>query len=153
MASPRHQRGEVLPCVRKKHIMLRKAQAFFTVALLAVSLTASARIALGGSLATEVDLLLVLATDVSNSVDEAGFQFQRKGYVAAITSPFVIEAIQSGPLRRIAVCYIEWSGVDEQKLVVRLDRDRGRGERQQIYSGARYETARVQWPDISRYGD
>ena len=60
--------------------------------------------------ATEVDLLLALAADVSRSVDQQKFNLQRKGYAAAITNPRVIEAIRSGRHGRIAVCYIEWSG-------------------------------------------
>ena len=46
--------------------------------------------------ATEVDLLLALAADVSGSVDDQKFALQREGYSAAITSPRVIEAIRSG---------------------------------------------------------
>jgi hypothetical protein len=65
-----------------------------------------------------VDLLLVLAADVSRSVDQPKFQLQRDGYAAAITHPMVLKAITSGPNRRIALCYFEWSGASAQKLVV-----------------------------------
>jgi hypothetical protein len=68
--------------------------------------------------ATEVDLLLALAADVSGSVDDQKFALQREGYSAAITSPRVIEAIRSGGLGRIAVCYIEWSGLGNQKVLI-----------------------------------
>ena len=68
--------------------------------------------------AEQVDLLLVLASDVSRSVDAAKFKLQRDGYVAAISSPRVIEAIKSGPHGRIAICFIEWSGVGAQKVVI-----------------------------------
>jgi Protein of unknown function (DUF1194) len=68
--------------------------------------------------AEQVDLLLVLASDVSRSVDAAKFKLQRDGYVAAISNPRVIEAIKSGPHGRIAICFIEWSGVGAQKVVV-----------------------------------
>jgi hypothetical protein len=71
-----------------------------------------------GARATEVDLLLVLAADVSRSVDEQKFNLQRDGYAAAITNPRVIRAIRSGRLGRIAVCYIEWSGSISQNLVI-----------------------------------
>jgi Protein of unknown function (DUF1194) len=53
--------------------------------------------------ATEVDLLLALAADVSRSVDQQKFNLQRKGYAVAITNPRVIEAIRSGRHGRIAV--------------------------------------------------
>lgn len=57
-----------------------------------------------------VDLELVLAVDVSYSMDEREQRIQRNGYVAAMQDPLVIGAILSGPLRRIAVTYVEWGG-------------------------------------------
>ncbi len=65
-----------------------------------------------------VDLLLVLAADVSRSVDARKFQLQRDGYAAAIADPRVLEAIRSGPRGQIAAAYVEWSGAGNQKLVV-----------------------------------
>lgn len=65
-----------------------------------------------------VDLLLVLASDVSRSVDQAKFQLQREGYAAAITDKRVLEAITAGRTRRIAVSFIEWSGVTSQRVVI-----------------------------------
>ena len=57
-----------------------------------------------------VDLLLVLASDVSRSVDQAKFQLQRQGYAAAISHPRVLNAITSGLHQRIALSFVEWSG-------------------------------------------
>lgn len=68
--------------------------------------------------AEPVDLLLVLATDVSRSVNQPKFQLQREGYAAAIADQRVLEAITAGRHRRIAVCFVEWSGVASQKLVI-----------------------------------
>src|SRR5947209_14215826 len=68
--------------------------------------------------AEQVDLLLVLASDVSRSVNTRKFQLQREGYAAALSNPRVIEAIRSGPHGRIAICFIEWSGATSQKLVI-----------------------------------
>ena len=68
--------------------------------------------------AEPVDLLLVLASDVSRSVDTRKFQLQREGYAAALSNPRVIEAIKSGPHGRIAICFVEWSGATSQKLVI-----------------------------------
>jgi hypothetical protein len=68
--------------------------------------------------AERVDLLLVLAADVSRSVDHAKFQLQRSGYAAAMADARVLEAISSGRHRRIAVCFVEWSGATAQQLVV-----------------------------------
>jgi hypothetical protein len=74
--------------------------------------------ALPARAAERVDLLLVFAVDVSRSIDAPKFQLQREGYVAAINNPRVIEAIRSGGTGRIAVCFVEWSGVTSQKLVI-----------------------------------
>jgi hypothetical protein len=84
------------------------------VALLAVLLTQihSARAA------ERVDLLLALAMDVSRSMDQRKFLLQREGYSAAISNPQVLNAIKSGPHQRIAVCFIDWSGPGEQRLVI-----------------------------------
>jgi Protein of unknown function (DUF1194) len=68
--------------------------------------------------AEQVDLLLVLAMDVSRSMDQAKFLLQRQGYAAAISNPQVLNAIKSGAHQRIAVCFIDWSGPFEQKLVI-----------------------------------
>ena len=65
-----------------------------------------------------VDLLLVLAADVSRSIDEDEFALQRKGYAAAMTDPKVLRAIVSGRRHGIAVTFIEWSGAGDQNVVV-----------------------------------
>lgn len=59
---------------------------------------------------TTVDLELVLAVDVSRSMDIDEQTLQRNGYVAAFRHKDVIEAISSGPTGRIAVSYVEWAG-------------------------------------------
>jgi hypothetical protein len=66
----------------------------------------------------EVDLALVLAVDVSRSMDSDEQELQREGFVEAFRSPVVHHAIQSGMLGRIAVSYMEWSGDKDQKVVV-----------------------------------
>jgi len=68
--------------------------------------------------AEQVDLLLVLSSDVSRSVDHPKFLLQREGYASAISDPHVIDAIKSGPHQRIALCFVEWSGFGAQKLVI-----------------------------------
>jgi Protein of unknown function (DUF1194) len=68
--------------------------------------------------ADEVDLLLVLSSDVSRSIDAQKFKLQRDGYAAAIVNPRVIQAIRSGALGRIAVSFVEWSGVGAQKIII-----------------------------------
>ena len=68
--------------------------------------------------AEPVDLLLVLAADVSRSVDSQKFQLQREGYAAALANPRVLDAVQSGRRGRIAVLFLEWSGFGNQKVVI-----------------------------------
>lgn len=86
-----------------------------TVVALVVSLLVLAPVARA---AEQVDLLLVLASDVSRSVDTRKFELQRQGYAAALSNPRVVEAIRSGPHGRIAICFVEWSGANSQKLVI-----------------------------------
>jgi Protein of unknown function (DUF1194) len=68
--------------------------------------------------AEQVDLLLVLAADVSRSVDQRKFQLQREGYAAAVTDPRVLKAISSGAHGKIAMSFVEWSGIGAQKVVI-----------------------------------
>jgi hypothetical protein len=63
---------------------------------------------------TEVDLELVLAVDISRSMDFDEQTLQRAGYVEAFRHPEVIAAIGSGLIGRIAVTYLEWAGVGLQ---------------------------------------
>ena len=84
----------------------------FVYILLALSAAPAARAA------DKVDLLLVLAADVSRSVDATKFQLQRDGYAAAVANRQVIEAIRSGRNGKIAVAFVEWSGFGNQKVVI-----------------------------------
>jgi hypothetical protein len=68
--------------------------------------------------AERVDLLLVLAADVSRSVDAQKFQLQRTGYAAAIADHRVLDAILAGRNRRIGIMFMEWSGFGNQQVVV-----------------------------------
>lgn len=66
----------------------------------------------------EVDVELVLAVDVSRSMQPFELEIQRRGYAAALTSPEVQSAIARGPLGRIALTYVEWAGVRDQRTIV-----------------------------------
>src|SRR3954469_11022222 len=68
--------------------------------------------------AEQVDLLLVFAADVSRSIDQPKFQLQREGYAAAVADKRVLEAITAGRNKRIAVAFVEWSGVSSQKVLI-----------------------------------
>jgi hypothetical protein len=65
-----------------------------------------------------VDLQLVIAVDVSGSMDSNEQRIQREGYVDAFRHPDVLRAITSGPYGRIAVTYVEWSSGFYQLIVL-----------------------------------
>lgn len=58
----------------------------------------------------EVDVELVLAVDVSRSMDFEELEVQRSGYVEALRHPDFINAVRTGLIGRIAIAYYEWSG-------------------------------------------
>ncbi len=74
----------------------------------------------GTGLAAErdVDLELVLAVDISGSIDLEEAALQRRGYVHALRHPDVIEVIRRGRLGRVAVSYVEWAGNHHQRTLV-----------------------------------
>ena len=98
--------------------MISVCRSGLAVVLLAISWLGQAQAA------ERVDLLLVLAADVSRSVDDPKFRLQRSGYASALENPRVLEAIRSGANRRIAVAYLEWSGVVSQRVGITRAADR-----------------------------
>jgi len=88
------------------------------IGVLAVSLIAAAFCPRPADCAEPVDLELVLAVDVSRSIDDREYELQRQGYVRALTHPNVLAAIHGTPTGRIAVAFVEWAGADFQRLVV-----------------------------------
>lgn len=74
----------------------------------------------GAALADDraVDVALVLAVDISLSMDAFEQRAQRDGYVAALTHPAVLDAVSRGRLGRLAVAYVEWGGPWTQRVVV-----------------------------------
>jgi Protein of unknown function (DUF1194) len=65
-----------------------------------------------------VDVELVLAVDISGSVDSVEAEQQRQGYVAALADPAVVRAIRSTFTGRVAMAYVEWAGAEMQEFVV-----------------------------------
>src|SRR5260370_22483348 len=59
---------------------------------------------------TDVDVELVIAVDVSYSMDPDEQALQREGYIVGLTSPEFLNALQQGAHGRIAVTYFEWAG-------------------------------------------
>ena len=66
----------------------------------------------------EVDLALVLAIDISGSIDPEEAKLQREGYVEAFRDPVIVKAILGGSHGRIAVAYYEWSDAWVQRLLI-----------------------------------
>ncbi len=68
--------------------------------------------------AEPVDVLLVLAVDVSRSIDEDEARLQREGYRNAVSDPRVVEVIRRGMIGAIGLAYVEWAGFEYQRLVL-----------------------------------
>ena len=64
-----------------------------------------------------VDLELVIAVDISYSMDMDELAVQREGYAQAIVSKEFLQAIKSGPNSKVAVTYFEWSASSDQSVV------------------------------------
>jgi hypothetical protein len=94
--------------------MHRAALALFAT-VLSVGFAGAAKAA---EVPADVDLELVLAVDVSRSMDIEELGLQRDGYVAAFRHPEVVAAIQSGAMGRIAVTFVEWAGPGFQIVLV-----------------------------------
>jgi Protein of unknown function (DUF1194) len=67
--------------------------------------------------AENVDVAVIFAADVSRSIDDDEFKLQRQGYATAVTSPQVLKAVAAGRYGAIAICFVEWSGPEEQQVV------------------------------------
>ncbi|TIL55795.1 MAG: DUF1194 domain-containing protein, partial [Mesorhizobium sp.] len=65
-----------------------------------------------------VDVELVLAVDISHSMDEKEFALQRAGYVKALRHPDFINAVRSGVTGRVALAYFEWAGTVRDDAVI-----------------------------------
>ncbi len=68
--------------------------------------------------AVPVDVELVLAVDVSYSMDPDEQALQREGYIKALTSTEFLRALREGANGKIAVTYFEWAGANDQKIVM-----------------------------------
>lgn len=101
----------------------RFLSAAFTVAsaaglLATLGLAAPSRLRVVQSPAIAVDTELVLAVDVSYSMDPEEQRVQREGYIEAITSREFMAAIRAGSHGKVAMTYFEWAGPDDQRIIV-----------------------------------
>ncbi|GAB4178002.1 MAG: DUF1194 domain-containing protein [Thalassobaculales bacterium] len=89
--------------------------------LVAAFLALAAGLALPGAVRGEgripVDLELVLAVDISGSIDAEEARLQRDGYVRALTSKEVLDVIRNGVLGGIGITYLEWASYPDRRLV------------------------------------
>ncbi len=102
MAPRDKARRAVGPRFRAQAILRRAA--WLAVAILLLPFAGPARAQ------EKVDLELILMVDGSGSIDDDEFILQRLGYAKAFRNPRVAAAIRNGPLRKIAVAYVEWTG-------------------------------------------
>jgi hypothetical protein len=72
----------------------------------------------GASAPVAVDAAIVLAADVSRSIDDEEFALERRGYGDALRSQQLLDAISTGPHGAIALSYVEWAGDGEERVVV-----------------------------------
>ncbi len=76
------------------------------------------QLAEGSENATAVDVELILAVDVSYSMDMDELAVQREGYAQAIVSKEFLQALKTGPHGKIAVTYFEWAAAGDQKIII-----------------------------------
>src|SRR5665213_2485755 len=93
---------------------IRPAAVFAALAFLALS-TLSGQ-AKDGPVA--VDAELIFAVDISYSMNSDEQRLQRAGYIAALKSPEFLHALQSGPLGKVAIAYIQWASSSDQDIVL-----------------------------------
>lgn len=123
-----------------------------------ISLVAAVLSLLGGGAAMPadaagkepVDLVLVLAVDVSESINEEEARLQRVGYAEAFADRGVIAAIEGGRHGSIAVAYVEWAGPGEQRTVVGWTRIAGPDSARALSATlSRRPASRGYWTSIS----
>ena len=65
-----------------------------------------------------VDVELILAVDVSYSMDMDELAIQREGYAQAIVSKEFLQALKTGPNGKISITYFEWAASSDQKIII-----------------------------------
>jgi hypothetical protein len=90
----------------------------FCAAIMFALTVAQAPRAGAASAPVPVDAAIVLAADVSRSIDDDEFALERRGYADAIRSQQLLDSISTGPHGAIALAYVEWAGDGEERVVV-----------------------------------
>ena len=99
---------------------MRAVRRFVILALgtLCTALALTAAPAIAGPEGEEVDVALILAVDISYSMDLEEQKLQKDGYIEALNSPEVLNAISQGMTGKIAVAYFEWANAHDQRMVL-----------------------------------
>jgi len=106
--------------------------------------------ALAQSAPEPVDVLLVLAVDVSRSIDEDEARLQREGYRNAVSDSRVVEVVRRGMIGAIGLAYVEWAGFEYQRLVLPWTRISSQREADAWASAlAEAPRASLSWTSIS----
>ena len=104
---------------RGKSVNPGKASGWPLHVVRATVLAVIAAIGLGpAAAATEVDVELVIAVDVSRSMTERELRIQRRGYAEALRSEAVARAVENGLTGKVALTYVEWGGINWQRVIV-----------------------------------
>ena len=101
--------------------MLSLAASLLAAAAWTAGIAAPSRpsaLAEGSPAALQVDAELVLAVDISYSMDPEEQALQREGYIAGLTSREFMQALRGGMNGKVSVIYFEWAGPFDQKVVV-----------------------------------
>jgi uncharacterized protein DUF1194 len=86
------------------------------IRVLGVAVVLFATVACAPPVAAQADVALVMAVDVSSSVNDKRFQLQREGIAEGLQSRAVLDAVAAGPRQTIELAIVEWS--EEQQLLV-----------------------------------
>lgn len=78
----------------------------------------NAQLQLGADESKRVDVELVLAVDVSYSMDLDELTLQREGYAGALVSKEFLQALKTGPTGKVAITYFEWAASGDQKIII-----------------------------------
>jgi len=103
---------------RSRNLAIVVALAALGLALAASASPTPPRLADARKNAVPVDVELVIAVDVSYSMDPDEQALQREGYILAITSKEFLQALRQGVHGKIAITYFEWAGQFDQKVIM-----------------------------------
>jgi Protein of unknown function (DUF1194) len=110
--------------------------------LTAFLVTTGLFIARKGLASEDVDLVLLLALDVSASIDDREYRLMKEGLAQALMSKQVDLAIRAGKSGAIAISIMQWSGFQEQEVKIQWTRVAGGDDLMRISSKVRRMTRR-----------